>query len=96
MAPGWVLAGRGGRTFRSPRGGRAARGGAARRGRRGGAPPDRYSADLQRHLVSAILLLEAARLLRCTDATVGEVAHKAGFTDPLYFSRAFKRTAASR
>ena len=38
-------------------------------------------------------MLEAARLLRFTDLTVGEVAHRAGFTDPLYFSRAFKRHA---
>ena len=39
------------------------------------------------------MMLEAARLLRFTDLTVGEVAHRAGFTDPLYFSRAFKRHA---
>ncbi len=38
-------------------------------------------------------MLEAARLLRFTDLTVGEVAHRAGFADPLYFSRAFKRHA---
>ena len=37
--------------------------------------------------------LEAERLLRFTDATVGEVSHQAGFADPLYFSRAFKRHA---
>jgi AraC family transcriptional regulator, transcriptional activator of pobA len=37
------------------------------------------------------VMLEAARLLRYTEATVGEVAHRVGFTDPLYFSRAFKR-----
>ena len=36
-------------------------------------------------------MLEAARLLRFTDLAVGEVAHRAGFGDPLYFSRAFKR-----
>ena len=36
-------------------------------------------------------MLEAARLLRYTDRTVGEIAHATGFTDPLYFSRAFKR-----
>jgi len=36
-------------------------------------------------------MLEAARLLRFTDLTVGEVAFRAGFADPLYFSRAFKR-----
>ena len=36
-------------------------------------------------------MLEAARLLRFTDLTVGEVARRVGFDDPLYFSRAFKR-----
>ena len=36
-------------------------------------------------------MLVAARLLRFTDLSVSEVAHRAGFTDPLYFSRAFKR-----
>jgi AraC family transcriptional activator of pobA len=37
------------------------------------------------------VMLEAARLLRFTDLTVGEVAFRAGFADQLYFSRAFKR-----
>ena len=37
------------------------------------------------------VMLEAARLLRFTDLTVGEVAHRVGYDDPLYFSRAFKR-----
>ena len=37
------------------------------------------------------VMLEAARLLRFTDLTVGEVARRVGFEDPLYFSRAFKR-----
>jgi AraC family transcriptional regulator, transcriptional activator of pobA len=37
------------------------------------------------------VMLEAARLLRFTDLTVGEVAFRAGFGDQLYFSRAFKR-----
>jgi AraC family transcriptional activator of pobA len=37
------------------------------------------------------VMLEAARLLRFTDLTVGQVAHEVGFSDPLYFSRAFKR-----
>jgi AraC family transcriptional activator of pobA len=36
-------------------------------------------------------MLEAARLLRFTDLSVGEVAHRVGYDDPLYFSRAFKR-----
>lgn len=37
------------------------------------------------------VMLEAARLLRFTDQTVGEVAYAVGFGDQLYFSRAFKR-----
>ena len=37
------------------------------------------------------VMLEAARLLRFTDRTAGEIAFATGFTDPLYFSRAFKR-----
>jgi AraC family transcriptional regulator, transcriptional activator of pobA len=36
-------------------------------------------------------MLEAARLLRFSDLTVGEIAFRAGFGDQLYFSRAFKR-----
>ncbi len=36
-------------------------------------------------------MLEAARLLRFTDLTVGEIAFRSGFGDQLYFSRAFKR-----
>jgi AraC family transcriptional regulator, transcriptional activator of pobA len=170
VAPGWLLAGRGGRTVPVPDGEAdrledALRAIAAEAAR----PPDPYSADLLRHLVSTVLLwierwydavrterrerddgevqlhrrfaallerdfrshhdaahyadalavppaalsralslvtgrstkelvtdrvmLEAARLLRFTDATVGEVAHAVGFADPLYFSRAFKRHA---
>ena len=37
------------------------------------------------------VMLEAARLLRFTGLSVGEVAHRVGYDDPLYFSRAFKR-----
>ncbi|MGZ4277212.1 MAG: AraC family transcriptional regulator [Solirubrobacteraceae bacterium] len=37
------------------------------------------------------VMLEAQRLLRFTDLTIGEVAHRTGFSDQLYFSRAFKR-----
>ena len=44
-----------------------------------------------KELVTDRRMLEAARLLRFSDLTVGEVAHRAGFSDPLYFSRAFKR-----
>jgi AraC-like DNA-binding protein len=36
-------------------------------------------------------LLEAARLLRFTTLSVGEIAYRAGYTDQLYFSRAFRR-----
>jgi AraC family transcriptional activator of pobA len=42
-------------------------------------------------LITDRVMLEAARLLRFTDLTVGEVAFRAGFGDQLYFSRAFKR-----
>jgi AraC family transcriptional activator of pobA len=44
-----------------------------------------------KELVTDRVMLEAARLLRFTDLTVQEVGHRAGFRDPLYFSRAFKR-----
>jgi AraC family transcriptional activator of pobA len=38
-------------------------------------------------------MVEAMRLLRFSDRTVGEIAHAVGYSDPLYFSRAFKRFA---
>ena len=44
-----------------------------------------------KQLVTDRVMLEAARLLRFTDLTVGEIAFHAGFEDQLYFSRAFKR-----
>jgi AraC family transcriptional activator of pobA len=44
-----------------------------------------------KQLVTERALLEAARLLRFTDLTVGEIAFRAGYEDQLYFSRAFKR-----
>jgi AraC family transcriptional activator of pobA len=63
-----------------------------------GVPPAVLSAALAtrdgratKELVTDRVMLEAARLLRFTDATVGEVAFAVGFADPLYFSRAFKR-----
>jgi AraC family transcriptional activator of pobA len=170
VAPGWLLAGRGGRTVPVPAGEADALEAALRAvAAEAERPPDPLTADLERHLVSAILLwverwydaarterrdpgdaeiqlhrrfaallehdfrahhdaahyakalavppaalsralaeatgrstkelvtdrvmLEAARLLRFGDATVGEVAHAVGYTDPLYFSRAFKRHA---
>jgi AraC family transcriptional activator of pobA len=44
-----------------------------------------------KELITDRRMLEAARLLRFSDLTVGEVAYRAGFGDQLYFSRAFKR-----
>jgi AraC family transcriptional activator of pobA len=44
-----------------------------------------------KELVTDRVMIEAVRLLRYTDRTVGEVAYLTGFSDPLYFSRAFKR-----
>ena len=44
-----------------------------------------------KELITDRRMLEAARLLRFSDLTVGELAFRAGFSDPLYFSRAFKR-----
>jgi AraC family transcriptional activator of pobA len=44
-----------------------------------------------KELITERVMLEAQRLLRYTSLTVGEVAFRAGFRDPLYFSRAFKR-----
>jgi AraC family transcriptional activator of pobA len=44
-----------------------------------------------KELVTDRVMLEAARLLTFTDRTIGEVAYATGFSDPLYFSRAFKR-----
>ena len=167
-APGWLLAGRGGRTVPVPAGDVAALDGViAALGAEAALPPDARAAELEHHLIAVLLLwverwydasrsearepgdadvqlqrrfaqlleadfarhhdaghyadalgvppaalsralsevtgrstkelvtdrvmLEAARLLRFTDLTAGEIAHRAGFTDPLYFSRAFKR-----
>jgi AraC family transcriptional activator of pobA len=44
-----------------------------------------------KELILERVMLEAMRLLRFTDLTVSEIAHRVGFGDPLYFSRAFKR-----
>jgi AraC family transcriptional activator of pobA len=44
-----------------------------------------------KELITDRRMLEATRLLRFTDLAVGEIAFRAGFSDPLYFSRAFKR-----
>jgi AraC family transcriptional activator of pobA len=44
-----------------------------------------------KELIVDRVMLEAARLLRYTEQTVGEIARRVGYVDPLYFSRAFKR-----
>jgi AraC family transcriptional activator of pobA len=44
-----------------------------------------------KELVLDRVMLEAARLLRYTELTVGQVAAEVGFRDQLYFSRAFRR-----
>jgi AraC family transcriptional activator of pobA len=170
-SPGWLLAGRGGRSVRVPPAeGERFQQLAAMLAAETRTPPDRRSADLERHLVSVALLwferwydamrterreaddaevqlhrrfatlleadfarhhdaahyaealavppaalsralsritgratkelildrvmLEASRLLRYTDLTIGEIAHRVGFADQLYFSRAFKRRFA--
>jgi AraC family transcriptional activator of pobA len=46
-----------------------------------------------KELITERVMLEAMRLLRFTDLTVGEIAFRVGFADQLYFSRAFKRSA---
>ena len=63
-----------------------------------GVPPAALSRALARvtgratkEQVTDRVMLEAVRLLRFSDLTVGEVAFRAGFADQLYFSRAFKR-----
>jgi AraC family transcriptional activator of pobA len=44
-----------------------------------------------KELITDRRMLEAARLLRFSDMSVGELAYRAGYGDQLYFSRAFKR-----
>jgi AraC family transcriptional activator of pobA len=44
-----------------------------------------------KELITDRRMLEAARLLRFSDRSVGEIAYRAGYGDQLYFSRAFKR-----
>jgi len=46
-----------------------------------------------KELIVERVMTEAMRLLRFTDLTVGEVAFRVGYSDQLYFSRAFKRYA---
>jgi AraC family transcriptional activator of pobA len=52
---------------------------------------NRVTGRSTKELVTDRVMLEAARLLRFTDRTMGEIAYETGFSDPLYFSRAFKR-----
>ena len=47
-----------------------------------------------KELITDRRMLEAARLLRFTSMSVGEVSYRAGFRDPFYFSRAFKRATS--
>ena len=44
-------------------------------------------------LSPCVLPMVPGYLSLVTGLSVGEVAHRAGFSDPLYFSRAFKRHA---
>ena len=44
-----------------------------------------------KELITDRRMLEAARLLRYSDMSIGEIAYRAGYDDQLYFSRAFKR-----
>lgn len=44
-----------------------------------------------KELITDRRMLEAARLLRFSDMSVGEIAYRAGYGDQLYFSRVFKR-----
>ncbi|HWI71695.1 MAG TPA: AraC family transcriptional regulator, partial [Baekduia sp.] len=46
-----------------------------------------------KELIVERVMLEAMRLLRFTDLTIGEIAYKIGYGDQLYFSRAFKKYA---
>jgi AraC family transcriptional activator of pobA len=46
-----------------------------------------------KELIVERVMVEAMRLLRFSDLTVGEVAYAVGYGDQLYFSRAFKRYA---
>jgi AraC family transcriptional regulator, transcriptional activator of pobA len=47
-----------------------------------------------KELITDRRMLEAARLLRFTSMSVGEVSYRAGFRDQFYFSRAFKRATS--
>jgi AraC family transcriptional regulator, transcriptional activator of pobA len=51
----------------------------------------RVTGSSTKELVTDRVMVEAARLLRFSDLTAQQIAHRVGFSDPLYFSRAFKR-----
>jgi AraC-like DNA-binding protein/quercetin dioxygenase-like cupin family protein len=52
---------------------------------------NRVTGRSTKELVTDRVMLEAGRLLRFTDRAMGEIAYETGFSDPLYFSGAFKR-----
>lgn len=59
----------------------------------------RYTGETMQSWIRQVRLREAAALLRTTGLRVNEIAQLVGYTDPLYFSRAFRRaygTAPSR
>ena len=60
-------------------------------GRRAAKALQRLTGRTTKELILDRVMLEAARLLRFTDLTVGQVAHRVGYDDQPYFSRAFKR-----
>jgi len=51
----------------------------------------RVTGRTTKELVIDRVMVEAARLLRFTDLTSGQIAHEVGFSDALYFSRACRR-----
>jgi AraC family transcriptional regulator, transcriptional activator of pobA len=51
----------------------------------------RVSGRATKEHITDRVMLEAARLLRFTELSVGEIAFRVGLGDQLYFSRAFKR-----
>jgi AraC family transcriptional activator of pobA len=51
----------------------------------------RLTGRTTKELILDRVMLEAARLLRFTDLTVGQIAYRVGYEDQPYFSRAFKR-----
>jgi AraC family transcriptional activator of pobA len=59
-----------------------------------GVPPaklSRVTARSTKELILDRVMIEAARLVRFTDMSFRQIAAATGFSDPLYFSRIFKR-----